>query len=113
MPTVTRPYEDLVHNAKQFVTNRNWSQFHDVRSLTLAIMNELGELAEVVMWGEDASALAESEAQNRRLRVQEEMADVFLYLIHLASIVDVDLVAAASAKLSAAELKYPLAAPLS
>ncbi len=38
------------------------------------------------------------------------MSDVFIYLLRLTEVLDVDLVAAASEKLSAAEARYPAAA---
>lgn len=38
------------------------------------------------------------------------MSDVFIYLLRLAEVLDVDLVAAASEKLAAAETRYPAVA---
>ena len=33
-----------------FARDRNWEQFHSIRNLTLALVGEVGELAEVIQW---------------------------------------------------------------
>jgi len=45
----------------------------------------------------------------RRRAVEQELADVFIYLVRLADLLQIDLYAAAAAKLAANERKYPAA----
>lgn len=42
-----------------------------------------------------------------RERVSHEMADVFIYLVRLADVADIDLVAAANAKIDLNESRFP------
>jgi dCTP diphosphatase len=76
----------------------------------LALVGEVGELAELFQWlpSEDARRLAQAEPL--RTRAAEEMADVLLYLVLLADVLDIDLADAARRKLAAAGVRYPPAA---
>ena len=94
---------------RKFNEDRDWAQFHDPKSLLLALVGEVGELAELYQWlpADEASRLAQTEPL--RTRTAEELADVFIYLIGLADVLKVDLIQAALAKLAAAEARYPAA----
>lgn len=98
--------EALRRGMRDFVDERQWSGFHDPKSVLLALVGEVGELAELVQWlpAEQARTLA---GEPLRTRVGEEMSDVLLYLVLLADVLDVDLAAAARAKLAAAHRRYP------
>ena len=43
-------FEDLLNKIQNFSDARDWSQFHTVKNLILAVSAEVGELAEVVLW---------------------------------------------------------------
>jgi NTP pyrophosphatase (non-canonical NTP hydrolase) len=91
---------------RHFAAEREWDQFHTPKNLAAALSVEAAELLEHFQWltAEQSQSLpAEKLAQ-----VQEEMADVLLYLIRLADKLDVDLLAAAAAKLLRNAEKYPL-----
>src|SRR2546425_418400 len=47
--------KDLVHN---FVSQRNWAQFHTAKSLSIAIAVEAAELMDLLKWYSDAEATA-------------------------------------------------------
>ena len=107
------PSSDLIalrDRMRQFTAERDWSAFHDPKSVLLALVGEVGELAELFQWlpAADAAKLARSEGLARR--AGEEISDVLLYLILLADVLGIDLAAAANAKLTAAALKYPAGA---
>jgi dCTP diphosphatase len=92
---------------RQFTAERDWSGFHDPKSVLLALVGEVGELAELFQWltAEDASAVGKLEPLHTR--AGEEISDVLLYLVLLADVLDIDLAAAANAKLTQAALRYP------
>ena len=98
--------EALREALRTFAAERDWDQFHSPKNLAAALSVEAAELLEHFQWL--------SEADSRRLApeqiepVQQELADVLLYLIRLADKLDVDLVAAAKAKLALNALKYPV-----
>lgn len=95
---------------RRFSAERDWGQFHDPKSVLLALVGEVGELAELFQWvpADDARRLAAGEPL--RTRAGEEMADVLLYLVLLADVLDIDLADAARRKLAAAENRFPPAA---
>src|SRR5215467_854676 len=90
-----------------FTAERDWSGFHDPKSVLLALVGEVGELAELFQWLPAADAAKLSKAEPLHTRAGEEMSDVLLYLVLLADALDIDLAAAASAKLTQAALRYP------
>ena len=89
-----------------FTAERQWEQFHDPKSLILALVGEVGELSELFQWlpAEHAAALAADEPL--RTRVGEEMADVLLYLVRLADVVGIDLADVGSRKMDASESRF-------
>lgn len=91
---------------RAFTNTRDWGRFHDPKSLILALVGEVGELAELFQWlpAEDAREFAATDPL--RSRAGEELADVLLYLVRLADVLDVDLGAAAAAKLLEAEDRF-------
>jgi dCTP diphosphatase len=99
--------ELLRNRVRQFSTERDWGRFHDPKSVLLALVGEVGELAELFQWlpAESAAKLAATEPL--RTRASEEMADVLLYLVLLADVLGVDLAAAALAKLDDNARRYP------
>ncbi len=92
---------------RQFTKQRDWGRFHDPKSLILALVGEVGELAELFQWlpAPDARRLAEHEPL--KTRVGEEMADVMLYLVRLADVLNIDLAAAVQAKMDDSERRFP------
>ena len=90
---------DLTARMRHFTEARDWVQFHDLKSLTLALMGEVGEVAELVQWLPEEEVGGTAEGSRLRQRLGEELADVLLYLVRLADVAGVDLAAAADAKL--------------
>ena len=99
---------DLRDRMRAFTTERDWAQFHDPKSLLLALMGEVGELSELFQWlpAEQAAPLAAEEPL--KTRVSEEVADVLIYLVRLADVLDIDLAASAQSKLDRAERRFPV-----
>jgi NTP pyrophosphatase (non-canonical NTP hydrolase) len=92
--------DDLTTRMREFTEARDWGRFHDLKSLTLALTGEVGEVAELVQWL-PADAVPDVE------RLGDELADVLLYLIRLADVAGVDLGAAARAKRARNEERFP------
>lgn len=93
---------------RAFTQARNWEQFHDPKSLMLALMGEVGELSELFQWLPAQEAATTASQEPLRTRVGEEMADVLLYLVRLADVLDVDLVDVTAAKLRNSEERFPV-----
>lgn len=103
---------DLRDAMRDFTDERDWRRFHDPKSLLLALVGEVGELAELFQWlpANDAAPLAQ-EAPKRQ-QVRDELADVLLYLVRLADVLEVDLKNAADHKMRKNALKHKVDASL-
>ncbi len=100
------PLDDLTQRVRQFAAEREWDQFHTPKNLAMALVAEAGELAAEFQWLTAAQSAAPDPEQLTRIRA--EAADVLIYLVRLAQVLDFDLLAAARAKLAANERRYPV-----
>ncbi|MDX6252351.1 MAG: dCTP diphosphatase [Kribbellaceae bacterium] len=92
---------------RAFTDERAWAKFHDPKSLILALVGEVGELAELFQWLPADDAARRVGAEPLHGRVGEEMADVLAYLVRLADVLDIDLMEAARRKLVNSAERFP------
>ena len=98
---------DLTVRMREFTEERDWGRFHDLKSLTLALVGEVGEVAELVQWLPAEELNGTVDGSHLGARLGEELADVLLYLVRLADVAGVDLAVAAASKLAANEERFP------
>ena len=91
---------------REFAAARDWEQFHSPRNLATALAVEAAELLEPFQWLTDVEAAALP--AETRAAVEQEMADVLLYLVRLADRLGVDLERAAFEKIELNAGKYPV-----
>mgnify|MGYP000374449551 CR=1 FL=1 len=107
MTFTPRCLEDIRRECEQFANERDWEQFHSVRNLLLAVVSEVGEMADVVRWaGDREPTITDADRQ----AWEDEVADTFILLVRLADRSGVDLTAAMARKLQRAREKYPVGA---
>lgn len=100
-------FAQLAARLERFANERDWAQFHSPKNLVMALTGEVGELNEIFQWmPEEASKEAGRDPRTAKA-VQDELADVLLYLVRLSSVLGVDLDAAVQQKLKANALRYP------
>jgi len=88
-----------------FVAARDWERFHTPKNLLLALVGEVGELAEVFQWLSEAEATTLD--TELRVAAEDEIADVFIYMLQLCRVLDIDPAAAIEAKMAKNAVKYP------
>lgn len=93
---------------RAFVRERDWEQFHLPKNLILALTGELGELAELFQWRPPEESDPTAFEAETREAVRAELADVFIYLLRLSDVLDVNLVEAARDKLALNAERYPI-----
>lgn len=83
----------ITQQTRQFAIDREWEQYHTPRNLLLALIGELGELAELVQWhGDEEQSSSQPRVSERLLdQLAQELADVTIYLMRLADVCHVDL----------------------
>lgn len=98
--------EELRDALRIFARERDWERFHTPKNLAMALSGEAGEVIEHFQWlsGEESAALSEA----TRGEVALELADVLLYLVRLADVLDIDLADAARRKMQINAQRYPV-----
>ncbi len=106
--TTRRPtLASLRNQQRRFAEARDWPQFHTPKNLAMALSVEAAELLECFQW-----LTPEQSAQitgRERHAVEEEVADVLLYLLRLSDVLGIDLLQAAQRKMAVNARKYPVA----
>lgn len=97
---------DLQQEVLRFRDERDWKQFHTTKNLAASVCIEAAELLQEFQWesGEQRADFSDE----RRGRIADEIADVAIYLMLLASETGVDIETAISRKLDKNALKYPV-----
>lgn len=90
----------------EFSAERDWGKFQDPKSLALALVGEVGEVAELLQWIPADGAVAHFADPERKARIAEEIADVLVYLLRLADVLDIDVLAATVAKQGVARRRF-------
>ncbi len=96
---------DLAAQLQKFADERDWVQFHTPKNLAMALSVEAAELAEPFTWlrPEDSDSLDPKQLA----AVKQELGDVLIYTIMLASRLGIDPLEAAYEKLKINRAKYP------
>lgn len=97
--------ESLRDRLREFARQRDWDQYHTPKNLSMALIGEAAELVEHFQWvdGGQSHLLADRTRQS----VEEELADILIYLVRISDKLDVDLYSAVERKLEINEKKYP------
>jgi dCTP diphosphatase len=97
--------EALKSKLQEFADDRDWDQFHSPKNLSMALSLEASELVECFQW------LTEEQSKNlsptQYQAVIDEMADVQIYLLRLATKLNVNLLDAVEQKMVKNSAKYP------
>lgn len=97
--------EQIKNRLREFASERDWDQFHSPKNLSMALIVEAAELVEHFQWlTEDQSQTLPAE---KLAEVEQEIADIQIYLIRLADKLGVDMEKAVNAKIELNAKKYP------
>ncbi|XP_077170839.1 dCTP pyrophosphatase 1 [Paroedura picta] len=99
--------EDIRSRQSAFAAERGWGKYHQPRNLLLALVGEVGEVAELFQWRAEASVGLPGWTESEREALSDELSDVLIYLVALADKCRVDLPSAALRKIEKNHLKYP------
>jgi dCTP diphosphatase len=85
-----------------FAQDRDWERHHSAKNLTAAIAGEAGELVTVLQW-----AAADEDLSRYLTKLEDEVADILIYLVRLCDVAGIDLLRAASEKVERNAIRYP------
>jgi NTP pyrophosphatase (non-canonical NTP hydrolase) len=97
--------ECLRDRLREFALEREWDQYHTPKNLSMALIAEAAELVEHFQWvdGSQSHLLEDKTWQ----AVEEELADILIYLVRISDKLNVDLYKAAERKIAINGRKYP------
>ena len=107
-PTSPLSLHELMMKQRLWSEEREWQRFHTPRNLILALVGEVGELAELFQWrGEVTAGLPELTAAEKT-HVGEELSDCLLYLVRLSDVCGINLSEAVLDKMAKNSNKYKI-----
>ena len=98
-------YQGLLEN---FAVERNWNQFHTPKNLVMALSNEVGELMELFQWLTPEQSLMIKKSNSEKKMIEEEVADVFIYLLRLTDKLGINIEDCIKRKIELNKKKYPV-----
>lgn len=102
---MSNQFLEIAEAMEKFSEERDWNQYHSPKNLSMALTVEASELQECFQW------LTEKQSENLEestlLKVKDEIADVQLYLVRLASKLHIDIEQACKEKMKKNIEKYP------
>jgi len=102
---MTDKLEQLKQRLHDFAEERDWDQFHSPKNLSMALIAEAAELVEHFQWLTEKQS---NELTSDKLQeVEQEIADIQIYLIRIADKLDIDVLDAVQKKIALNEAKYP------
>lgn len=99
--------KELKERVRVFRDERDWEQFHNPKDLCIALAIEAAELLELCRF-KDTAELEEQIKSGQLPEFEQEMSDVFAYLLSLAIKLNIDMSAALQAKMTINASHYPV-----
>jgi NTP pyrophosphatase (non-canonical NTP hydrolase) len=102
----SKDIEEMLVKIRKFRDERDWMQFHDPKNMAISIILEASELLEHFQWKtkEETTKYIKTNKES----VQDEIADIAIYLFELADNLDIDLIDAMDKKIVKNISKYPV-----
>ncbi len=99
---------EMSQKIKKFIEERDWAQFHSPKNLSMSIAIEAAELMEHFQWAntdEESRKIMDNAAQ--RGAIEDEIADIAIYLLDFCHLYGVNLEDVIQKKLEKNSKKYP------
>lgn len=88
MESTMKDIKTLTDTLMAFGEARGWHKYYSPKNLTLSVMIELGELMEHFQWKSDEEIMAAM--KDKPEPIEEELADIAIYLFELARTLGID-----------------------
>lgn len=100
--------EKIKKEIEKFSSDRDWDQFHSIKNLSIALSVETAELLEISQWLTEAQSNLIATNPITLNKLEDEVADIFIYLMKIATKTNIDLEKAVINKLKKNAEKYPI-----
>lgn len=104
----TTTLDDIKNLVEEFVTQREWQQFHNPKNLAMALVIEASELMNLFKWQTIQESIDSMGEEDIRNAATDEIADIIIYSLAFANRNKIDLSEAVRGKLIKNNEKYPV-----
>jgi NTP pyrophosphatase (non-canonical NTP hydrolase) len=98
----------LLAQILEFREERDWGRFHSLQNLIVSVGIEAGELMETIQWKTEEEVNQLPSDEHLRTAIEQECADVLIYLLLIAHRSGFDLVKAGFDKVQLNAKRYPV-----
>jgi NTP pyrophosphatase (non-canonical NTP hydrolase) len=98
--------DQLKEEIRAFADARDWEKFHSPKNLSMAVAGEAGELVAEFQWLTAKQSERSELSADKLSDIELEIADVAIYLLRLADVLDVDLSSVIRKKLTINEGRF-------
>ena len=92
---------------KNFVDERDWSQFHNPKNLSMALAIEASELMDIFKWNTTQECESMMSEKNTRQDATDELADIMIYALAFSNRNNINISSAIEKKMIKNRKKYP------
>ena len=92
---------------EQFAKDRDWGQFHNPKDLLLGIVEEVGEIRNIVKWEQDINVIRKV-LEDNKAKLENEIGDIYWFLALLANGSGVDIDKAIDGVIKENETRFPM-----
>ncbi len=100
--------KELQEKVAQFISERDWEQFHSPKNIAMSIAIESAELMEIFQWRTTQDSLSPELIETKRVDIEDEVADIFIYLLSFINVTNIDLYKAVIQKINRNHLRFPI-----
>ena len=91
----------------QFTKDRDWDQFHNPKDLLLGIVEEVGEIRNMIKWEQDINKIKETLEKNKE-QLKDEIGDLYWFLALLANGNNINIDEAIDEVIKKNEIRFPI-----
>jgi NTP pyrophosphatase (non-canonical NTP hydrolase) len=100
--------KELMDKVRMFCEERDWDQFHNPKDLAIGISTEANELLDIFRFKSMEQMKNLFEDANKKVHIEEELADTLFFILRFAQMYDIDLAHALDTKLKKNAIKYSI-----
>ena len=98
----------LQEKIREFIRERDWLKFHSPKNISMSIAIEAAELMEHFQWQSENESKELLRDKNKRVEIEDELADIAIYILDFCEHFGVDLEKSILNKLDKTAKKYPV-----
>ena len=99
--------KDLIKLVQDFCEARDWDQFHNPKELAIGMSTESNELLDIFRF-KSIEQMQEQLNSAKREDIEDELSDVFFFVLRFAQMYDIDLEKTLKHKVAKNNAKYPV-----